>query len=197
MVTQKNIFLQKIKYQMKNKIIALVVLAIALTSCKKGTEEKTENTPAVEVSKNFSVEVDVISEKNDDFALYYTEDLTTNFTSDKVVWSGVKGQPNTQKIFLNLSEEIVPTDIRIDFGIKKGQEKGDVTLEKFKMSFYGKSFEFKGSDFFNYFNPNSNIETTIDATKGTITFLKNPEKQDIPFYYPKQTILDQVAKITK
>jgi hypothetical protein len=185
---------------MKNKFLTLIVLAIAIVSCNKSTEkttEATENQPAVEVPQNFYVELDVLAEKKDDFALYYTEDSTINFTSDKTVWAGVEGQPGSQKITLNLSEEIVPTDIRIDFGIKKGQEQGDVTLEKFKMNFYGKSFEFKGSDFFNYFIPNDNVETKIDAAKGTITFLKNPSKQDTPFYYPKQTLLDQIALITK
>lgn len=182
---------------MKKAILIFTVLAFTVISCKKSeTESKEETKPvAADVKQNFSVELDVISQIKDDFALYYTEDKTINFTSDKAVWSGVKGQPTSQKVILNLSEELIPTDIRLDFGINKDQE--DIVLENFKLDYYGKTFQARGSDFFKYFIPNDSIKTEIDQVKGTVKFLKNPKKFMTPFFYPNQKILDEIKKITK
>jgi len=180
---------------MKKVILIFSVLAFTVVSCKKTeTENKEEAKPTADVKQNFSVELDVISQIKDDFSLYYTEDSTINFTSDKAVWTGVKAQPASQKVTLNLSEEIIPSDIRLDFGINKEQE--DIVLENFKVSYYGKSFQARGSDFFKYFIPNDSIKTEIDEVKGTVKFLKNSKKFMTPFFYPNQKILDEIKKIT-
>ncbi len=185
--------------KMKTKIFATVaIVALALVSCKKDGKSGSDaaNTPAVEEVKNFRVELDVTAEKDDDFALYYTEDKTINFKGEQAVWSGIKGMKDN-KVTLNLGEEIVPTNVRLDFGIKKGEAQGDVTLSRVKMTYYAKSFEFKGSDFFKYFIENKDTQTKIDQAAGTITFLKNPASQATPFYYPHQLLIDEIAKITK
>ncbi len=178
----------------KNFIIA-TLFSLAFISCKNDKTEKTEEAPKADVKENFSVDLDVITPIEDNFSVYYTEDNTINFTGEKAVWSGVKGQPNSQTVTLNLSEEIIPTNIRIDFGLNKDQ--GDIILEKFKLSYYGKSFEAKGSEFFTYFIPNDSVKTEIDLAKGTVKFLKNPKKFYTPFYYPQQKVLDEIKKITK
>jgi hypothetical protein len=172
-------------------ILALTVFA----SCKNESKEQEAAAPKEDVKQNFSVDLDVISNLEDNFALYYTEDGTINFTSDKAVWSGVKGQPTTQTVTLNLSEEILPTDIRLDFGINK--EQGDIVLEKFKLNYYGKSFQARGSEFFKYFIPNDSVKTEINEVRGTVKFLKNPKGHFTPFFYPNVTILDEIKKITK
>jgi len=181
-----------------NIFVAAVVLAFTFTSCKKEESTASDNAaaPAVEEVKNFRVELNVRAEKDDDFALYYTEDKTINFTGEQAVWSGIKSNQNST-VILNLSEEVVPTNIRLDFGIKKGADQGDVTLSDVKISYYSKSFGFKGADFFKYFIENKDIKTKIDPTAGTITFLKNPDNQVTPFYYPHQLLVDEIAKITK
>ena len=183
---------------MKTKfLIIAAVIALTFTSCKKNSEKVEEAAPAVKEKENFSVELDVISEKEDNFAVYYTEDNTISFDGDKAIWNGVKAEAGTQKIVFNLSEEIIPTDIRLDLGLKKGSEQGDVILEKFKISYFGKSFEAKGSDFFKYFIENKDTKTEIDAAKGTVKFLKNPSGTATPFFYPQQALLDEISKITK
>jgi len=185
---------------MKTKfLIIATIIALGMTSCKKESDaKKSEDTaPKVEVKQNFSVTLDVVAEKNDDFPLYYTEDGSIKFDGDHAVWTGVKGQAATQTVVLNLSEEIIPTHIRVDFGIKKGEEQGDVTLSKFKVSYYGKDFEFKGSDFMKYFIPNKDVQTEVDAANGTIKFLKDPKGTFTHFYYPQQLLVDEIAKLTK
>jgi hypothetical protein len=186
---------------MKTKVIMIVaILSIALTSCKNENKSKTNEdaiAPKEEVKQNFSVELDVISERDDSFAMYYTEDGTIAFNLDHVVWGGVKGGADSQKVVFTLSEEIIPTHIRLDFGLKKGAEQGDVTLRNVKVMNYGKSFEFKGSDFLKYFIENKEVKTEINAANGTIKFLKNPAVTTTPFYYPTQVLIDEIAKITK
>jgi hypothetical protein len=178
------------------KLLLISFLSLSILSCKNDEKKEEGNDKQMEnVKQKFSVELDVIAPVEDNFTVYYTEDGTNTFTSDKAVWSGVKGQTTSQKVTLDLSEEIIPTNIRIDFGISKDQ--GDVVLEKFKLSYYGKSFEARGSDFLKYFVINSTIKTQIDEVKGTITFLKNPTQFYTPFYDPQVSIQEEIKKITK
>lgn len=196
----KNIYFCVIKKtsKMKSKILVITLITFGFLSSCKGEKENNigeKETITVE-SKNeyFSVEMNVITPKEDNFAVYYTEDATTNFNSEKVVWSGVLGQDQSQKIVFNLPTEAIPTHIRFDLGLNK--EQGDVILEKFKLDFYGNTFEAKGSDFLKYFIENELVKTEIDEVKGTIKFLKNPNGFEAPFYYPHQALLDEITKIT-
>ncbi len=175
------------------KIITLVLFVVLFTSCKN--ENKADS--KTEKKENFNIEVEITTNKNDNFPLYYTEDGTINFSGTNAVWKGVKGQPEKQTITLDLPNEIMPTHIRIDFGIIKGEEQADITLHKFKMNYNGKSFETNGSNFLRYFIKNDSVKTEIDVAKGTITFKKNPGSKIDRFYYPQQTIVDEITKITK
>lgn len=174
--------------------IALIT-SIVFFSCKE--EEKVIQNDVPEISQNefFTVELDVVNTLEDNFAVYYTEDNTINFDSDRTIWSGVKGQSESQKVSFKFSEEIVPTDIRLDFGMNKSQK--EVVLENLKMDYYGKSFEVRGSDFLNYYRPNDSIKTEIDNTKGTIKFLQNPKRFNPIFFYPNEKLLEEISKITK
>lgn len=182
---------------MKTRIIvAIVLMTTFFVGCKNETKGEGEQAAAKEnVKENFSLEMDVISANKEDFSMFYTEDGTINFNADKVIWLGVEPDSKSQKIVFDLKEEIIPTDIRIDFGIV--QERGDVTLEKFKLSYYGKTFEAKGSDFLKYFIANESVKTDVDAAKGTIRFQKLADKPYTPCFYPQETILDEIKKITK
>ena len=185
---------------MKVKFIMIAaILTVALTSCKKENETKQPGQENVEAAtkQNFSVELDVVAEKDDNFALYFTEDGTIAFSLDNVAWSEVKAGSGSQKVVFNLSEEVVPTHIRLDFSLKKPEERGDITLQKVKIDFYGKSFEFKGSDFFKYFIEKAETKTEVNPADGTIKFVKDPTAKTTPFYYPTQNLIDEIAKITK
>lgn len=182
---------------MKNKLfVAVLVFSIAFVSCKDEKKPTEAEKPAAKevVKEQFSVELDVISKKKDDFAVYFTEDGSINFVGEKAIWRGVEPKEEIQKVVIDLPEEVLPTNIRIDFGINKEQD--DIVLEKFKLTFFEKSFEAKGSEFFKYFIPNESIKTKIDEAKGTITFLKNTEKYSVPFFYPQQAVLDEIKKLT-
>lgn len=182
---------------MKNKIfIMLAIVSVAFISCKKeqDSEEKKAEEPVIQKKEFFSVDLEVIAPKADDFAIYYTEDGTINFAGDKASWRGVLAEPNkTQTVTFDFPKDVVPTDVRFDLGNNKKQ--GDLVLQSFKLSYYGKTFKAQGSDFFNYFSQNDSIKSVVDPAKGTIKFLEN--KHSIPYYFPKQALLDEISKITK
>lgn len=181
---------------MKYKFFVIVAfLSIAVTSCKKENKETTE--PSVvedSVKQNFSVEIDATAEAKDDFAVYFTEDGTNNFSGEKTAWRGIAGGATTEKLVFDLPEEITPTLIRLDFGMNK--EQGDIIIENVKMDFGGNSFSFKGSDFFNYFIKTEEFSTEIDPAKGTLKILKGKKGFKTPYFYPTQMTIDAIAKIT-
>lgn len=182
---------------MKNKIfIMLAIVSVAFLSCKKDQdkEEKQVEAPIIQKKEFFSVDLEVVAPKADDFAVYYTEDATINFAGDKAVWKGVLAQPNkVQTVTFDFPKDVAPTDIRFDLGNNKKQD--DLVLQSFKLSYYGKTFKAQGSDFFNYFSQNDSIKSIVDPTKGTIKFLKNTHS--VPYYFPKQALLDEINKVTK
>ncbi len=181
---------------MKTKFIIIsTILMLTVLSCKNVNETKVVETPKEVVKENFSLEVDVISPNDDDFCLFYTEDGSINYNADKAVWFNVKGKSETQKAIFNLKTEVLPTNIRIDFGIK--QDKGDVTIENFKINYFGKSFEAKGSNFLTYFKPNTVLKTDLDQAKGTIRIQKDVNKPFTPAFYPEQALINEIKKITK
>ena len=61
---------------MKVKIYLIVLLSFFI-SCKEDDEKK--KIVVEDFKKNFNVEIDVITQTPDDFAVYYTEDKTNNF----------------------------------------------------------------------------------------------------------------------
>ncbi len=188
---QFDIDLQKKPKKMRNKVLIIsMLLTTFFLSCKD--EKKTESNTAVK--ENFSVELDVIASKKDDFALYYTEDNTINFIGEKALWSGVKGGNVQEIIKFDLSEELVPTDIRLDFGLNKEQDL--IELFSVKIVYYGREFIIKGSDFFTYFIEQDAFTTEIDPAKGSIKFIIPKGNHQTPFYYPRQELLDAIKKLT-
>lgn len=181
---------------MKTKIfLASTILLFFMSSCKDNKEEKsTEDKTIEKVKENFSVELDVMASKKDDFTLYYTEDNTLGFKGEMAVWHGVTGDNERETIVFDLSEEIMPTDIRLDFGMNKDQEL--VEIFNVKIIYYGNELIIKGSDFFNYFIESKDFKTEIDVQNGSLKMLKNGTDYKTPFYYPRQELIDALKKLT-
>lgn len=180
---------------MKLKISILTVLVCLLTvSCKKENEKAAGETEAPKVEdRHFTVSMKVEAAKDDNFAVYFTEDGSINFSGENAVWTGVVGG-KVENLNIKLSEEVLPTHIRLDFGINKDQ--GNITVHHIEMKYYGKSFSIKGSEFFTYFIQNEEFKTELDQAAGTITFIKTEEQEFSPFFYPHQALLDQIMNIT-
>lgn len=182
---------------MKTKLFIIATFLLLLnTSCKNKEENKEatdKETTAAPAKQNFSVEVDVAASKKDDFTLYYTEDNTISFKGEMAVWHGVEGNNKREKVVFDLSEEKIPTDIRLDFGMNKEQE--SVTVYGVKVAFYGNELYIKGSDFFKYFIESKDFKTEFGAD-GSLKILKNGSEYKTPFYYPRQELIDALKKLT-
>jgi hypothetical protein len=179
------------------KIIIAIGFLTFLVACKnkkndKSTTSTEENKPAIK--ENFNVELDVKTSKKDDLSLYYTEDNTIAFTGDMVLWHGVAGGNTREKIVFDLSEEKIPTDIRLDFGMNKEQD--SVEVYNVKVSYYGNELAIKGSDFFNYFIESKDFKTAIDVKNGSLKIYKNGPEYKTPFFYPRQELIDAIKKLT-
>lgn len=168
-----------------------VIAAISLVSCKNSEEKKPESEAQKE---NFNVQITASASKKDDFALYYAEDNTVNFKGENAIWTGIKGGNIEETLKLELSEEKIPTHIRLDFGLNKDQD--SVVIKKIKVSYYGNSYEFIGADFFKYFIDDKQFNTVVDTKLGTLTILKKDGVYKTPFFYPTQLTNDNIKKIT-
>ncbi len=183
---------------MKTKIFIIATLiGISLASCKGGkNEEKVDSSTEskIELPEIFFVELDAQVNRKDDFAVYYTEDGTNNFTGEQAVWRGIKGGTDFEKITMQLPEPILPTHIRLDFGMNK--EQGNVVVKNIKFTFKDQSLEIKGSEFFNYFIQNELFKTNVNPENGTLEILKQEKEFVTPYFYPRQELIDRIAVMT-
>jgi len=182
---------------MNNKFLSLLAVCFLVFSCKsedKKTEENVESTETNAVKKML-VQMDVIQTTANNYAVYYTEDNTINFTTEYVIWNEVKPSPNVQTLDFYFPDSAYPTHVRFDLGNNPQTE--DVVLNKFKLSYGDKSLEAKGSDFFKYFQKNDSIQTEIDQNNGSIKFLKKEGSKAVTFFYPNEVLVTEIAKIMK
>ena len=179
---------------MKNNFLILLLVSVALVSCNGKNEESKENKENTEpVNEFFSVEIDAFASKTDDFAMYFSEDGTSNFQDINAKWYGINGGKASQVVLYNLSEETLPTHVRLDFGLKN---QDSVVVKSVKFDYYGNKFEFKGSDFFKYFIKDEQFVTKIDPAKETLTILAKDGVYKAPYYYPTQLTIDKIKEIT-
>lgn len=179
---------------MNHKILSIFAACFLIISCKN-EGKKEEGTEIVSEQKRMHVQMNVIQKTADNYAVYFTEDNTINFSDENTIWNEVKASPTEQTLDFYFPEAASPTHIRFDIGNKPERE--DVVLNKFKLSYGDKSMEVKGADFFNYFQKNDSILTEIDQVNGSIKFLKKAGSKATPFFYPNEGFVAEIAKIMK
>jgi len=167
-------------------ILPILLVTVFFIGCKN---DKSADNSAVEkpevVDNSFKVTVNVIVKKDDDFALFYTEDGSTDF-KEEPIWQGVKGNENEQQIKYSLPQDVFPTELRLDFGLKKDQE--DIVLKSLVLEYQGKTKLIAGPELGKYFRADEN-KCSFDPNTGIIkAVVKNGEKQS-PSLYPHETVL--------
>lgn len=180
---------------MKARIILSIVLASTFfLSCKN--DKSTDSLDAVKpeevtVDNVFRVSLNVIVKKDDDFALFYTEDGSINF-QDKPIWQGVKGSENSQEVKFALADGVYPTQLRLDFGLKKDQE--DIILKSVTFEYRGNKRVIAGSEIINFFRADGN-KCTFDPATGLIKgIVKNGEKQCASMYPQEANLGPELKK---
>lgn len=182
---------------MKTKFfIALVALTTFFTSCKndKSVDSLEVVKPEV-IVQTFKVILEVVVKKDDDFSLYYTTDGTTDFTKIIPIWLGVKGNENIQKVVYSLPEKILPTQLRLDFGMKQDQE--DIVLKSVTLDYFGKKRTFIGPELGNFFRADDS-KCSFDPTTGLIKAIDKDGKRLFPSLYPQESQLGpEISKLVK
>ena len=182
---------------MKTKILILFgLLSLSLLSCKdvKKAEDNT-TTEVNNIDTKFKVSFELVALKDDNFHLYYTEDGSINFTEEKSLWYPYKGSDKSQEIVFSLPEDVIPTNLRVDFGHDVNKEQEKIALKKFKMSYYEKSFEAKDSLIYYYFYPNQE-STILDKKTSTLKRIKGDQNSP-PILYPHETLSGEIDKLVK
>jgi hypothetical protein len=182
----------------KNFLFLLSIFFLGfLFSCKNSEEKNPESTTAeqeIPVKENFNVQITASSAKKDDFAVYFTENNSIDFKSEDAVWNGMKGSNGDENLYFELTEDRIPTNIRLDLGLNKDQD--SVTIKTVKVNYLTKSFQFNGSDFFTYFNKDEQFTSKINEANKSITFYKNGAEYKTPYFYPTQLNNDKIKEIT-
>lgn len=179
---------------MKNKFLLLLFSCFftILSGCKNEIpiDDLEVVTPeAAKASLNFfKVTLNVIVKKDDDFALFYTTDGTTDFKIAPI-WQAIKGSPEVQEIKYNLPQNILPTQLRMDFGLKQDQE--DVALKSVVLEYKDKKREISGNELAIFFRADQN-KCSFDGS--TIKAVVKEGKKESPSLYPQESYLGPELK---
>ena len=163
---------------MKTKLFfPFFLMLFSFISCKKEVEkiEKVDTTKEL-----FKVSLDLLIKENDTLHLYYAGDMAEDYSEQNSIWLPVSGKAITQKITFNLPKEVLPTKLRIDFGVNR--ENKEIVLNTVAFNYYDKIFIANDSTIFNYFRPDESA-TTIDYDK---RILKRKDSNSVkgPSLYP-------------
>lgn len=173
---------------MRTRIISsILLLTVFFTGCKNETKETPSAEQAPEVQKNVKITLDVTVKKDDDLQVYYTEKTSTDFNEKESLWQHVKGSDASQKVVFNIPENILPTMVRLDFGVSDKQE--DIKFSGIEIEYYGKKFAASGENLANYFRPQT--ETQIDFKTGMIKALFKDGKRIEPAIFPHEVPLSK------
>jgi hypothetical protein len=183
---------------MKAKNLLLVVFSLIILSSCKNEEKKDEAAATTELKETYDIKINLISTKDDTFTLYYTEDGTLNFGDDRSVKSVVKGSDKPQDVLFKLPADVLPSQIRFDFGDNKDQ--GPIVINNLAASYKGKVFnaDFRG-------NPDGvkryfyllDEQVSYDPATSTITPLKPAGKAYDPLMWSNQLLSEELVKVYK
>jgi hypothetical protein len=182
---------------MKSKLItALFLLTTLFVGCKD--EKSVDNLEVVQpVEKNnlFKVILNVTVKKDDNLSLFYTTDGSTDFSKLPTIWKGVKGSDSPQKIEFELPEDVIPTQLRLDFGTNEKQE--DIVLSNVIFSYFGKERNIGCPELVTFFRADDN-KCTFDHVSGLIKAKTVDGKKQFSSLYPHEEALGaELKKLTR
>ena len=176
---------------MKKYFVTLIVL-FTLYSCKNNEAVKEEKVEE-EVQKGFVIKLNATVKKDDSFQVYYRTKSQPTFEEANSLYYEFKGNDKPQDITFILPEGVIPDFIRLDFGVNKEQE--PIKVNSLTMSYFGKSFEIQGGNFFNYLLVEEKT-MSYDKASATLTPIRNGDFYD-PVTSSEMKLFEEIQKITK
>ncbi|TAF11736.1 MAG: hypothetical protein EAZ75_01915 [Flavobacteriia bacterium] len=179
--------------KLQKLIFGCFILFSTLQSCKEDKKEEVGDKPQ-ELKETFNVNFNLTIPKDDTFQLFFTEDETLNFSDDKSVKIVVKGGEAPQDLLFKLPEDVLPTNIRLDFG--QNPEQGNIKVNSMKFKYFDKTFEAKDSLVSKYFYL---LESQVkyDPSTSTISIIKKQGELYDPLMWSNQLLSDEMVKMVK
>jgi hypothetical protein len=167
-------------------IMCSILFLVVFSGCKNDKPLETLPVVTPPVVETFNVTLDVLVKKDDNFSLFYTTDGSIDFTKIEPIWIDVKGSELNQKITYNLPENIIPTQLRLDFGLNKDQE--DIILNSVTMEYKGKSRIIAIPELVDFFRADES-KCTFDFKTGIIVSKIVKGEKSHPSLYPHEANL--------
>lgn len=180
----------------KNILLGLLMLFI-LTSCKKEADKVEGDKNQVELKETFDVTFNLVVAKEDTFKLYYTEDESLNFGDDRAVSCVVKGSTTPQDLIFKLPPDVLPVNVRLDFGDNVDQ--GDVIVNSMKFKYLKNTYEKvfgPSEEITHYFYP-LEAQIKIDNATKTVKLLKPKGQIHDPLMWSNQLLSEEIIKLYK
>lgn len=179
------------------KRIILIVFCICLfVSCKNENKPLDENAEVAEkkvIDTLFTITLNTTIKKDDSFQIYYRTASQPTYIETNSFFTEFKGSDKPQDIVFRMPDGIIPDYIRLDFGTNKDQD--PIIINNFKMSYFGKVFETKGSGIFNYLLV-AQKTATVDKDKSVLLPLTVDGIHD-PQATSEKALYDEIQKIIK
>ncbi len=165
-----------------------LLLLLLLFSCKDSSNAEASIKP-----ETFNVYVNLISKADDDFCLLYTQDNSINFSDG--VWVAVKGNDAEQIVNFSLPKDVLPSQLRLDFG--KNRKQSEVVIKSIKFEYLGKSREIKGFEMGAFFRPD-NSKCSFDSNTGVVkAIIKDGVNQGLSLYPHESILAAELPKLYK
>ncbi|WP_338376116.1 hypothetical protein [uncultured Flavobacterium sp.] len=163
------------------KSIFLVIILALFTSCNGDKD-----------SNKVIIKIETVIKENDSIRVFYTSDNSIDFKEEQAVWKKTDGSIKNQEIVIEIPNNILPNQLRIDFGNNILNQ--EIVLNKICVSYLESTFEAKGEEIYWYFRPDEN-NTTLDKNNGVLK-RKNPRQLNGPSIYPKgDKLKEQLNKL--
>lgn len=175
------------------QILSITIFALTVIACKNETKEAAP-ADSGKLPETFNITFNLTIPKDDTFQLYYTEDNSLNFGDDRSVKSVVKGGTAPQDVLFKLPVDVLPTNIRLDFGENK--EQGDVVVNAMKLKYFDKTFEAKANLVKQYFFYND-FQLKYDEATSTVKAVVGKDGVYDPLMFSAEALKIELSKIVK
>tara|TARA_B110000967_G_C18900429_1_gene574488 strand:- start:6596 stop:7135 length:540 start_codon:yes stop_codon:yes gene_type:complete len=167
------------------KIFLQIIILVLLVGCKyknQKTEIHESSIIGNKIDREFQFEVimDVVVKKNDKFHLFFKDLNVKDYSANRVLEKKINGIDQIQTIVFLIPVEVIPTGLRIDFGINYSQE--PIALLGFKIRYDNNEFDFNENKFEQLFRPNKFVnynEKTKLITTSSIQGQYDPNFESI------------------
>lgn len=150
------------------KLLLIIVLSVFYACGKKKNVD------------NFYINLNVVLQESDSIRVFYKTDGKINLSEKDAFWTKVKGSKKNQVINIKFPKDILPNQLRIDFGNNPMQP--EIIINKLECLYKNNSFVLKGREVYLLLRVDEN-NTMLNEDLGLLK-RKNLIQKNGPSLYP-------------